>query len=323
MYKVSILIPIYKVSDFVEKCAESVFSQTFESIEYIFVDDCSPDDSVQKLNQVLERFPQRKKAVTLLRNETNKGISYSRQRAFDTATGDYFLAMDSDDWIEPNMIETLYNKAVETNADIVISPYFEEYENGEFKIVEPMFSTNNKDLIYNAFMGFCSYCNKLISRKVLIDNNIKTLKEVSYADDLVVLVKLLYYSARFAEVKNPLYHYVVYNQNSITKKKSNTKYVADQLVVVQEIERFLKSKSDFEDYREMLIELKSLRKVRIIRDTLGDSQHLSLFPEINKHIASLPFPLKSKIILKLSAYNQHFLLKNYLKLLGVLRRFIN
>jgi len=123
MYKVSILIPIYNASGFIEKCAESVFSQTFESIEYIFVDDCTPDDSIQKLNQVLERFPHRKKAVTVLRNNKNEGISYSRQRAFDVATADYFLAMDSDDWIEPDMIENLYNKAIETNADMVQSSH--------------------------------------------------------------------------------------------------------------------------------------------------------------------------------------------------------
>lgn len=322
MYKVSILIPIYKASGFIEKCAESVFSQTFESIEYIFVDDCTPDDSIQKLNQVLERFPHRKNAVTLLQNEKNEGISYSRQRAFDVATADYFLAMDSDDWIEPDMIENLYNKAIETNADMVYSPYFEEYPNGESKIIEPKFSTNKTELIYNALMGFSSYWNKLISRKVMTDNNVKTLEGVSYADDLVVVVKLLYYSARFAEVKNPFYHYVIYNQHSITKKKSNTRHIIDQLLVVQEVERFLKSKPDFEDYTKMLIELKSLRKVRIIRSTFGDAQYLSLFPEINRHIASLPFPLKSKIILKLSAHNQHFLLKNFLKLLGLLRNIV-
>lgn len=315
LYKVSILIPVYKASPFIEKCAESVFSQTFESIEYIFVDDCSPDDSIDKLKQILLHFPNRSTSVTILKNDKNSGISFSRQRAFDAATAAYFLAMDSDDWIEPNMIEVLYNKALEENADIVYSPYFEDKADGTQRIVKPVFSTDKIQLIYDAFIGFSAYWNKLISRKILIDNNISTLENVSFSDDLVVLTKVIYFSNRFELVNKPLYHYVQYNTESITKKISSPRHIKDRFEVMTEVENFLKNRPDYDKYFNALLIFKALRKIKVIRTTNGDKQYLGLFPEIDNYIKSMNLSLKSKVILSLAGNNKPISLKFYLWLL--------
>jgi glycosyltransferase involved in cell wall biosynthesis len=121
---VSILIPVYGVEKYIEKCAHSVFSQTFERIEYVFVDDCTKDGSVDKLQQVLELYPARKSSTRIIKHEKNRGVAAARQTAIDAATGDYLLFVDSDDYIEKNMVELLYKKAFEKNADIFFVNFF-------------------------------------------------------------------------------------------------------------------------------------------------------------------------------------------------------
>ena len=127
--KVSILVPIYNVSLYIERCARSLFDQTFENIEYIFVDDASTDDSLDILKKVLKQYPKRQKQVRIIRHPQNKGLASTRNTAIDASNGDYIAVVDSDDYVEKNMIEELYNFAVTKNADIVVFDSVFEYAN--------------------------------------------------------------------------------------------------------------------------------------------------------------------------------------------------
>ncbi len=319
-YLVSILIPIYRASDFIEKCAVSVFSQTFQSIEYIFVDDASPDDSVQKLETILERFPNRKQDVTILRNKQNRGISDSRQRAFDTATGKYFLAMDSDDWIEKEMVEKLVQKAENENSDITYCSYYRTFSNNEI-VEKPLFSLDKKELIKDALNGKSAYWNKLIRLDLLKENNIRTISGVNMADDLVVLVKLIYYAQKVAFIDDPLYHYVQFNENACTKELP-TKHINDHLTVTKDIEQFFQTKKDFSEYQKMILKFKAKRKIKIIRGSMAEKKYLPLYPDLKGHIKGLNLPLKSQIILYLAQKEYAFLSKTFLKLLKLINRVI-
>ncbi len=312
-YSVSILIPVYKVSDFIERCAESVFSQTFESIEYIFVDDASPDDSIQKLEQVLVRFPNRKEDVRILRNEKNRGISDSRQIAFDNAHGKYFLAMDSDDWIEKEMVEKLVQKAENENSDITYCSYFRTFSNNEI-VEKPLFSSDKKMLIKDALNGKSAYWNKLIRLDLLKENNIKTISGVNMADDLVVLVKLIYYAQKISFIDTPLYHYVQFNENACTKELP-IKHINDHITVTEDVENFFESKSDFLDYQKMVLQFKAKRKIKIIRGSFANKKHLLLYPDLYQQIDRLDLPLKSRIILQLA--HNHNLKRNYNKIIFI------
>ncbi len=319
-YLVSILIPIYRASDFIEKCAVSVFSQTFQSIEYVFVDDASPDDSVEKLENILERFQNRKKDVVILRNKTNKGISDSRQRAFDRATGRYFLAMDSDDWIEKDMVEKLVQRAENEKSDITYCSYFRTFSDNEV-IEKPLFSTNKKTLIKDALNGKSAYWNKLICLDLLKKNDIKTISGVNMADDLVVLVKLIYYAQKVVFIDKPFYHYVQFNANACTKELP-TKHINDHLQVTKDIEQFFQTKRDFSEYQKMILEFKAKRKIKIIRGTMAEKQYLSLYPDLSGYIRELNLPVKSKIILYLAQKKYQLLLKTFLILLKWLRNLL-
>lgn len=126
---VSILVPVYNVGAFLEKNLVSLFEQTFDKMEFIFVNDASTDNSMQILNEVLEYYPNRKEQVHIMQHSENKGLAAARTTALQNAHGDYLLHVDSDDWLELDMVEKMYQSAIYNNADIVCCGINLEYPN--------------------------------------------------------------------------------------------------------------------------------------------------------------------------------------------------
>ena len=120
MPKVSVIIPVYAVEKYIERCARSMFEQTLDDIEYLFVDDCTPDRSIEIFRQVLEKSPHRKSQVTIHRMEQNSGQAVVRKWGMQNATGEYIIHCDSDNWVEVDMYRSMYEKAIEEDADVVI-----------------------------------------------------------------------------------------------------------------------------------------------------------------------------------------------------------
>ena len=113
MYKVSILVPIYGVEQFIERCARSLFEQTYQNLEYVFVNDCTPDKSIEILTRIIEYYPKRFNSIRIISHEKNRGIAASRNTAYDNATGEFVTIVDSDDWLELNAIELLKRRPMQ------------------------------------------------------------------------------------------------------------------------------------------------------------------------------------------------------------------
>ena len=122
---VSVLVPVYGVEKYIAECAGSLFSQTWQNIEYVFVDDCSPDRSIEVLRQVIAEYPHRERQVRIVRQDRNRGLGAARNRAVEESSGEYLMHVDSDDRITPNAVEKLVAAAMETSADIVDGAYCE------------------------------------------------------------------------------------------------------------------------------------------------------------------------------------------------------
>ena len=110
MMKVSILVPVYGVEKYIEKCAVSLFEQSYEDIEYIFVNDCTPDRSIEVLRGTIARYPQRQKQVVIIDHDVNRGLGAARHTATDAATGELVMHVDSDDYLMPHAVEHLCAK---------------------------------------------------------------------------------------------------------------------------------------------------------------------------------------------------------------------
>lgn len=116
---VTILIPVYGVERYIAACAESLFSQTYPDLEYVFCDDCTPDGSIAVLEDVMRRFPGRRSAVRIIRNDRNRGIGHVRARLLGEVRTDCFFFADSDDLLPANAIEVLVRRMEETGKDII------------------------------------------------------------------------------------------------------------------------------------------------------------------------------------------------------------
>lgn len=213
MFKVSVLIPVYKVEDYIEKCARSLFSNTIASdCEFIFTNDCTPDSSMKILERVVKDFPGLKDNIKILNHKTNMGIGATRNTGFNKATGEYVICTDSDDYVEPDYLEVLYEEAKKGNYDVVSCDFFVEDENGE------KFQNDKNDIFYNnydknleAFLNrkITSFLwNKLIKRNFLQAHNIFWDNNVTMLDDMLFLTKVFCNKPSAVYVSKNLYHYL-------------------------------------------------------------------------------------------------------------------
>lgn len=215
MPKVSIIIPVYGVEKYIERCARSLFEQTLDDMEYLFIDDCTPDHSVEILNRVLKEYPLRKNQVVIHRMEKNSGQATVRKWGMLNATGDYVIHCDSDDWVDVTMYQKMYNKAVEENADIVVCDYVVTDDNSSDTYVTACHSVKPLELLENCLFQRdpWSLCNKLFKRtayyKVVYPSG-------AMGEDMATTIQLLARCYRMVYVPEPLYHYF-YNSQSITK----------------------------------------------------------------------------------------------------------
>ena len=146
--KVSVIIPIYGVEDYIERCARTLFGQTMRSgIEYIFVDDCTPDRSVEIIQETLKEYPERAEQVTILTHSVNKGLAATRKTGVRAARGEYIIHCDSDDWVEPEMYQLMYEEANRTHADMVVCAYINEYETGSEPVKQEFNANTTNQLI--------------------------------------------------------------------------------------------------------------------------------------------------------------------------------
>ena len=206
--KVSILVPIYGVEKYIETCAVSLFEQTYEHIEYIFVDDCSPDRSVAVLQEVVNRYPQRQAQVSIIHHAQNSGIGATRNTALELATGEAVIIVDSDDYMAHDAVEKLVKALRESDSDIVDCAYSKF--TGEKVISTTPPSTDDNDtylrkmLIHNTVSH--NLWARIYKRSIFTDHAISTTEGINQGDDYSVIPRLLLH-ARRTTIPDVLYFY--------------------------------------------------------------------------------------------------------------------
>lgn len=231
---VSIIIPVFGVEKYIERCARSLFEQTFDKIEFIFVDDCTEDLSIDVLKRVLDDYPQRKDSVKIIHHELNKGLPQTRRTGMLAASGDYIINFDSDDWVDTSLIQQMYLKAVEEKADIVICDMC--LTNGQSeRNVKGCYSVEKKELIKDlcTYKYIWSTCNKLIKRNLIDENCV--FPKCNNGEDMAFTIPLVLKAERFSYVTGPKYYYY-YNENSMTKVVGEEVIIKKQKMLLQNVE---------------------------------------------------------------------------------------
>lgn len=207
--KVSVIVPVYNVEPFIRQCAESLFSQTWQDIQYIFVDDGSPDRSVSILEEVLESFPERKSQVTIL-HQDNAGLPQARMTGLRKAVGDYIIHVDSDDWVEPDYVEALASEALKTGADMVYCDFYKEYGNKPAKLcregeLSPPDGKTALSAMHNSIIK--AYMWNKLERRSMYDLDKLFVPVRGYHEDIVFQSQTLFNARTCVHVRKPLYHY--------------------------------------------------------------------------------------------------------------------
>ena len=246
MPKVSVIIPVYGVEKYIERCACSLFEQTLDDIEYLFIDDCTPDKSVEILKRVLEEYPHRKSQVVIHRMEQNSGQAKVREWGMRNATGEYVIHCDSDDWVDIHMYEEMYNKAIEEDADVVVCDFCStDCENEQYS--KGLISKERENVIADVLLWRIAGClwNKLVRRKEYTDHDINYPTH-NMGEDAALIVQILWNAKRISYLPKPFYYYYL-NQTSITKDVSDDNKIRQRFLQatanVKIIEQFLVDKA--------------------------------------------------------------------------------
>ena len=218
MARISVIIPVYNSERYLKKCLDSLLDQTYQDFEIIAVNDGSTDGSRAVLDQYQAKYPD----TVRVYDKENDGQGAARNFGMEKAAGEYVLFLDSDDYIEKSMLETLYNAAVQQESDLVVCDYYEIEEGSGKKIVSkamPKFSENRNT---DYFLSNPSPWNKLIRLRVMREHGIRFLEHHIY-EDLATLPILAGYAAHIAYVEEPLYNYIIHAGSSMRQKCYHTK----------------------------------------------------------------------------------------------------
>ncbi len=243
--KISILIPVYGVEKYIEKCARSVFEQSYEDLEIIFVDDCTEDRSIQIVIDLLESYPNRKQQVKIIKHPVNRGLAMARDTAVKVSTGDYIFHLDSDDYLESESINLLVAKLKEnpqcdivtgsyrciypTRTEIKITPECENVET----VVKGMISRKYPYHIWNRLYKRALYDGLIIPQ---IDNG----------EDYVTTCRLFDRASKIAVIDDITYNYTLLNQSSFRKRAMSPKNISDLMQSSIFLKEYFKDKKQFQ-----------------------------------------------------------------------------
>ena len=238
MIKVSIIVPFYNVENYIEKCLQSLVNQTLEDIEILLVNDGSQDKSEAIVKQFVEKYPNK---IIYLEKE-NGGLSDARNYAIPYAKGEYIAFLDSDDYVETNMYEEMYNKAKKEDLDYVECDFLWEYPDRILESKGKQCSNKKEMFIHTRVVAW----NKLIKREIVQDNHLEFPKGYRY-EDVEFFYKLLPFIHHYGIVQKTFIHYVQ-RENSISNvQNTRTKEIID---VLEHVINYYKTNNLFEEYKE-------------------------------------------------------------------------
>lgn len=266
MPKISVVVPVFGVEKYIERCARSLFSQTLEDIEFIFVNDCTEDRSMEILQGVIDEF--KPSQVKILNHLENMGLPQARRTGMAAATGEYIANCDSDDWVEPEYCESLYHIAKEADADMAICGF--RYAGDKDSVVMRWGDEKVYDNPEETFRHILAerlpinvWC-RIIRREIAQRPEIEV--PVCYsAEDWTYVVQWAYYAKKMVFDSSPLYNYYVGNASesrSLDPQKCMRNCIQKRDNVKQ-IRRWLAQKECLCRFREEIVSVQFLTKAML------------------------------------------------------------
>jgi glycosyltransferase involved in cell wall biosynthesis len=234
------------------------------------------------LERVLEEYPHRKEQVRIITHEHNLGLGAARKAGMKAATGEYVISCDSDDWVETDMYEKMYAKAIEEDADIVCCGFRWEYERETEVYVEGQDSACSTR--WDTLSG--PVWNKLVKRTLYVDNNVYPYEGVNMWEDVGVSMRLCFLSKKTVCIHKSFYHYNQQNFNAYTSRTRKQSFVREQIKCAQELDVFFREHGASERYDLSIQSIKFFAKLSLLHEGLYQ-EWLHTFPETHRCVGKL------------------------------------
>lgn len=295
---ISILVPVYGTEKYIEKCARSLFNQSYKNIEYIFINDCTKDNSIKILTNVLKDFPTRRQQTHIINHETNTGLAGARLTAFQHATGDYIWCVDSDDYVNEKAIETILPYIFE-DYDFIVFNYYLQRDNSIKKYNLKPLKINR--LLTNEISPSIWKC--VVKKSLYTKNNIYPIVGINSSEDYLLTARLILKATKSILLNNAyLYYYNVTNVNSYMNNM-NIKNYQDNADSILAVYNFYKKNNAEKTYRIGLAYRMSICYLQLKTINKSDARCNILMQKIKKsnsvifYITNLPIKMQTKISL--------------------------
>lgn len=325
--KISVIVPVYKVEEYLPKCIESILNQTYKNLELILVDDGSPD----RCPEICDEYAKKDKRVKVI-HKKNAGVSAARNDGIDSATGDFVAFVDSDDWIEPEMYEKLLQKQQENDYDVVFCGFNIIIDNVVYSVIEKNKAEfcETKDLVYllrcpnykilnnNQYVSFGNiqcYNWRFLYKKEIFDK-IHFNEKLNYMEDVKILTEIfLNENLKVSYIDDSMYNYLIrktsLSHGALLNMLSKSKNFLDafgKLVKNTEYEKLLYAEEFYAYYMCVANKIKSNSK--------DDLKEIKQWNSRKNYIAhkSLCNGFSSKVKTFLIHYHLTFILKFLYKL---------
>ncbi len=246
----SVCVAVYGVEAYIEQCVRSLFGQTLrDGVEFIFVDDATPDRSIEIVEAVLEEFPMRKSQVKIIRHKHNQGIVLSRRDASAAACGRYMICCDPDDWVDLDLYEELCGKADETGADCVCCDYFSEF--GEHDNVKKRLTDvdSTEEMLHSILSGSARgvLWNKLFRREIAQKVFASATEKFVRQEDLYKVIQIVNKCGKIVFCHGSCYHYRI-RPGSICRSRMKLSIVHEVISELDILEKLLPGTEFAEDW---------------------------------------------------------------------------
>ena len=276
MTKVSVIVPVYNVEQYIDKCLKSLVDQDFEDYEVIVVNDGSPDNSQKIVDEYTKKYPKIIKSYI----KKNGGVSSARNYGITKAKGEYITFVDSDDYVAKEYLDELYNTAVNEKSDIVVCNMYAQ--TGEKTEVMTGLLKYSNDDIKNAMISIPAVWNKLFKRSLFIENNV-SFPEKLLAEDLAVVTRILCNVNKISYIEKPLYYYLIRTNSLSHQTKFNPKS-ADIIKSLDIIRKYFKEKQCYKKFKN---ELEYIHIVHMLHSYMVNIHKFNECFEKNKEVVKL------------------------------------
>ena len=309
---ISVIIPVYNVETYIERCVRALLEQDAEDVEYIFVDDCSTDHSLKIARRIAEEYTYPQDRIVFVQHEVNRGLPAARNTGLSVAKGKYVFHCDSDDYLEHDALRRLWEEVQRTDADIVYTDWYLTFGMRQRYMKQPAYDSS-KEALRGLLHGTMKYnvWNKLVRRSLYTDNNIYFPEGHGMGEDMTMIM-LFACARRVACLSVATYHYVRQNENAFTARRSEDSY-QDVAFNANRVTTFLQGKVSEEDIACFKLNVKF--PFLISSSTADYNRWNAWFPEADAYISKSFVSLRARLLQQAALRKHYWLLKLHYYLL--------